>query len=59
MDYRSKLTLLNLSINAILVTYLISSFFGNSMFYTTPYYLVFLGIAIGNIDNNIEASIGN
>jgi O-antigen ligase len=59
MDYRSKLTLLNLSINAILVTYLISSFFGNSMFYTTPYYLVFLGIAIGNIDNNIEVSIGN
>lgn len=28
----------------VTVAYLISSFFGNSMYYTTPYYVIFLGI---------------
>ena len=27
----------------VVITYLISSMFGNSMFYTTPYFFIFLG----------------
>ena len=32
----------------IVICYLISSMFGNSMFYTSPYFFIFLGIVCKN-----------
>lgn len=32
----------------VVVTYLISSMFGNSMYYTSPYYFVFLGFLMNS-----------
>ncbi|SKB37699.1 O-antigen ligase [Acetoanaerobium noterae] len=37
-----------ISLNLVVATYLFSSFFGNTMFYTSPYYFIFLGMAVSN-----------
>lgn len=46
---RKSLTIAVISLNAIIVTYLVSSLFGNSMFYTSPFYFLILGITISNV----------
>lgn len=38
----------------IIIGYSISAFFGNTMFYTSPYYLVFFGICISGCLNGID-----
>ena len=34
------------SLNTIIFTYLVSSFFGNTMFYTSPFYFMILGMSV-------------
>lgn len=46
---RKSLTITIITLNAIIVAYLVSSFFGNTMFYTSPFYFMLLGITMGNI----------
>lgn len=46
---RKSLTITTITLNAIIVAYLVSSFFGNTMFYTSPFYFMLLGITMGNI----------
>lgn len=36
------------SLNTIIFTYLVSSFFGNTMFYTSPFYFMILGMSVRN-----------
>ena len=38
-----KESLINIGILVIFIAYTISSLFGNSMYYTTPYYMIILG----------------
>jgi hypothetical protein len=45
---RKSLTIGIIGLNAIIVTYLVSSQFGNTMFYTSPFYFLLLGITIGS-----------
>lgn len=44
LKIRKKIKDSSLICICITVAYLISSFFGNSMYYTTPYYVIFLGM---------------
>lgn len=46
---RKSLTITIICLNAIIVAYLVSSFFGNTMFYTSPFYFMLLGITMGNV----------
>jgi len=43
---RTHFSLIIYSLYAIVFAYLVSAFFGNSMYYTTPYYIVFLALSI-------------
>ena len=36
----------------VIIAYLISAMFGNSMFYTSPYFFVFLGFLMMKPENN-------
>lgn len=53
---QQRLDRLTVGIFAMLGTYLISSLFGNSMFYTTPFFFLFLGISYGILDTYSAAS---
>lgn len=45
---RKNLNIVIISLNSIVLAYLISSLFGNTMFYTSPFYFMFLGMAVSN-----------
>ena len=47
-----KISNFEVSILFIIVTYLVSSFFGVSIFYTTPYLYLFLGLLSGFVIKN-------
>ncbi len=36
-----------LALSGLIIAYLINAFFGNTMYYTTPYFLLFLGLIMG------------
>ena len=54
---KCNLTNLTLIITITLIGYLISSFFGNSMFYTIPYLYIILGLLynLKNFEINVSA----
>lgn len=45
--HRASLEINNISLNAIIVAYLFSSLLGNTMYYTSPFFFMLLGITIG------------
>jgi O-antigen ligase len=45
---RNNLNTTIITLNSIIVAYLISSLFGNTMFYTSPFYFMFLGMTVSN-----------
>ncbi len=51
---RKKLTVEVLGLYAAVFTYILSSMFGVSAFYTTPYYFIFLGLTCRVFDPNSE-----
>lgn len=55
---RKKLNIKVLGMAIVCTCYFVSSMFGNSMFYTSPYFLLFLGILNSYLkNNNIENKI--
>lgn len=50
---RKKLNSLIIGFYGIIFTYLVSSMFGNTMYYTSPFFFMFLGIS-GNLLNNSD-----
>lgn len=44
---------------SVIISYLISSLTANSMFYTSPYFLIFLGFSIGELYKNYLNDIDN
>lgn len=55
---RKSLTVTIITLNAIIVAYLVSSFFGNTMFYTSPFYFMLLGITMGNVASWVKTIAG-
>lgn len=51
---RKTLSPFEIGLFAIIMAYLISSMFGNTMFYTTPYFFMFLGLSLRNIRNRFR-----
>jgi len=51
--------LLGIGIFISIATYLISSFLGNSMYYTTPFYFMLLGISYGLLHNQNNLNKGD
>jgi O-antigen ligase len=45
---------MNIMIYFTAMTYFISSVFGNSMYYTSPYFMILLGLLIGIYKDNIK-----
>lgn len=51
--YSEYASILCIGLYSIVFTYLSSSMFGNTMFYTSPFYFMILGLSIGNMTNII------
>jgi O-antigen ligase len=45
---RNNLNITIITLNSIIFAYLISSMFGNTMFYTSPFYFMLLGMTVSN-----------
>jgi O-antigen ligase len=46
LKYLKTLSLTQIGLYSLLFAYLVGAFFGNSMFYTTPYFVIFLSLSI-------------
>ena len=56
LTLHQRLDRLSIGIFAMIGAYLISSLFGNSMFYTTPFFFLFLGISYGILVDHTDVS---
>src|SRR5690554_13991 len=50
---RKSLSILNLCLISAVVAYLTSSLFGNSMFYTTPFFCIIMGFSLGTLKEKL------
>ena len=51
---RHGLTTLTLTLGFVVVGYLASSMFGNTMYYTTPFYVMFLSFTVKGVKETLE-----
>lgn len=52
--YKEHVSILTIGLYSVVFTYFVSSLFGNTMFYTSPFYFMILGLSVGNVTNIIN-----
>jgi|LSQX01.1.fsa_nt_gb O-antigen ligase len=51
--YKEHVSILCLGLYSAVFTYFVSSMFGNTMFYTSPFYFMIFGLSVGNMNNTL------